>query len=397
MIGGLFALTLLAAPACVSADIGNVRVLPADGEVMAGRLRIGTPVNATETRGDWVRVEAGALRGWMKATLLEPVCPTVAALVEKSRTAKDVTEKVRWADRALTLDPFSPAALDAAAEAYAKAKIGGVKALALKEMLQGKTAVFLASCLDGDVILVAQQKPSGLEALLTSTDMLPPASELAKILPAFAGAQWFSLSPDGTGSRLGGTPFPAASIVTSADGLAHVKLGGCTDAGTLYATRAIEAAGAEALAAEAAVKVREEMLARTLAAVTSTDGAFAPTRFDAGFFDGEMVRERGLGAAQMELPPQVEFSAPVLTWAMLEGTRVVETVGSITDARHDDRVLTASVAELSDGRRLAVIAHRVGDASAAGAGRRFTVLAIASDGTHERLDLAVEYANAPAD
>lgn len=358
--------------ACVNADVGNVRVLAGEGEDVIARLRIGTRVFVRETRGEWTRIDAGAAKGWMKNGLLSSDCPALEELVGKSTSATAPADAVRWADRALALDPFAPEAQAAAASAYAKAKIGGVKAIALMELRDGKTAVFLASCRDAEAMLVAQVKPAGLEALLTSTELLPPPSDLAVLLPALSGATWFALAPDGTSARVDGTPFPAPSLATSegVDGLPRVRLGACSAPGTLYATRALTNVGPVPLREETAARARAAWLDRVgaTAATTGTAQAIAPIAFTAELFGGEDVRDGGLGAAA------IDTGTPGSAWALLEGTEVAESVSGVSHA---------VVAAIGNGRRVAVIAHVAPE-------RRFTVLLIAADRSRERIELALE-------
>jgi hypothetical protein len=250
MITPLLASLLLAAgattspeTACVTADIGKVRVLAGETEDVVARLRIGTRVLVHETRDSWKRIESGDARGWMKSTLLARECDSLESLIGRSVTAESPAEAVRWADRALLLEPFSPLAQEAAAAAYGAAKTGGVKAIALKELREGKTAVFLATCREGEATLLAQAKPVGLEPLLTTTDLLPPPEDLPTLLAALAGTSWFALAPGGTGIALEGTPFPAPAIRSGkgAEGSSRVRLGPCGSSGTLYATRPLSA------------------------------------------------------------------------------------------------------------------------------------------------------------
>lgn len=365
--------------ACVNADVGNVRVLAGDGEDIIARLRIGTRIFVREKRGEWSRIEAGAARGWMKATLLSDDCVTVDELVARATSAATPADAVRWADRALALDPFSPEAQAAATAAYAKAKIAGVKALALKELREGRTAIFLASCRDGEAMLVAQAKPTGLEALLTTTDLLPPPTDLQTLLPALSGTTWFTLAPDGISSKLEGTPFPSPAISASegADGLSHVRLGACSASGTLYATRAITAAASVPLGEETASRAHAAWDARTAAATTTTAASMAPARFAAELFVGEDVKDQGLGVATSDA-----------AWALLQGTEVVE---SVTGVSH------VAIAAVGDGRRIAVISHEEANRSVEGAGRRFTVIVIRADRTREKVELALEWGAAPAE
>jgi hypothetical protein len=229
--------------ACVTADIGKVRVLAGESEDVVARLRIGTRVLVHERRDSWLRIESGEARGWMKSSLLATECDSLEALIGRSVTAATPAEALRWADRALLLDPFSPVAQDTAAAAYRAAKVGGVKAIALKELREGKTAVFLALCQGGEATLLAQAKPTGLEPLLTTTDLLPSTEDLPALLPALAGTSWFAFASGGTGLALEGTPFPAPAIATGkgAESASRVRLGACTAPGTLYATRPLSA------------------------------------------------------------------------------------------------------------------------------------------------------------
>lgn len=273
MLAALAVVLLFAAPESrfIAADVANVRETASDTAPVIAKLRINTQVQVeavikaeAKAGTPWTEIDfGGAAKGFVKAELLAMESLTKDAALAKMRTARDAKDSsaaIRWAERAVAIDPDDRALLESARDLR---KSAGLKSGALEEQLAGKGPVFIGLCrgtpsaehfppdAPGRIEIVARVKADGMPEEVRS-DATP------NTLPLDLGASvWWVMSPDGTVERFdGGFPFarwvavwneePSGKGSLDAPGgvtpdQGKVVLGGCAVPGSVWTTARPEA------------------------------------------------------------------------------------------------------------------------------------------------------------
>lgn len=219
----------LASPVHVQASLLQLRQAPDAEAAPVAWLRIGTAVDVVDEEGEWVQVhvtdrpDAFPVSGWVRGRFLDVDAPTPEGLERDALLARQVEDRATLRDRRMAL-------------------LGGE--------VDRAEPVHVAVCEGERVELLGVVEPDG--SFSDRSQWTPSRSQLLDL----SALHWTETVPGGEPAPISGSPFvrpfvterwneqdPSPFAPGTCDGIcetaAHVILGPCEQAGTLYTSQPV--------------------------------------------------------------------------------------------------------------------------------------------------------------